>query len=345
MAATVAYESGEWDLSVQLTAHRGERAPATQAAALDAAGLYVAAARGQAVPDELLRRVRRHWAADGLIAIQSAAGGIEVRGFAGDLEGAVRTHDEAVEFLRALWHTDHIDAEVRLGALLLGHMGTAAATMSSADRAAVADEGDRVLASARGVWPEDGDTVPGLEGRAWLARLAAEGQRLAWLAGRSTSSHDDIVAAWTEAAALFDERGDPYEWARSMTRLAACQTAAGRAEEGRRAAERARATAERLGARPLLRELDAIHPAGGPRIAREPRAGARAVHLTPRELEVLRLLEQGRTNGQIGSALFISVKTASVHVSNILAKLGAESRGEAAAIARSTGLLAREPTG
>ncbi len=53
--------------------------------------------------------------------------------------------------------------------------------------------------------------------------------------------------------------------------------------------------------------------------------------LTPREREVLRLVAQGRSNGQVADALFISVKTASVHVSNILAKLGVPSRTAAAA--------------
>jgi DNA-binding CsgD family transcriptional regulator len=60
--------------------------------------------------------------------------------------------------------------------------------------------------------------------------------------------------------------------------------------------------------------------------------------LTPREQEVLRLLAEGRSNPEIGRALFISRKTASAHVSNILAKLNVRSRGEAAAIAHRTGL-------
>ena len=55
--------------------------------------------------------------------------------------------------------------------------------------------------------------------------------------------------------------------------------------------------------------------------------------LTPRELEVLALLAEGRTNRQIAETLFISESTAGVHVSNILGKLGATNRVEAAAIA------------
>jgi DNA-binding CsgD family transcriptional regulator len=55
--------------------------------------------------------------------------------------------------------------------------------------------------------------------------------------------------------------------------------------------------------------------------------------LTPRETEVLRLLAEGRSNREIADALFISAKTASVHVSNILGKLNVSTRGEAAALA------------
>jgi DNA-binding CsgD family transcriptional regulator len=57
--------------------------------------------------------------------------------------------------------------------------------------------------------------------------------------------------------------------------------------------------------------------------------------LTPREREVLEQLAAGATNRAIAGALVISEKTASVHVSNVLAKLGVENRGAAAALARS----------
>lgn len=56
--------------------------------------------------------------------------------------------------------------------------------------------------------------------------------------------------------------------------------------------------------------------------------------LTPREREVLDLLTTGATNKTIASTLFVSNKTASVHVSNLMRKLGAGNRGEAAAMAR-----------
>jgi DNA-binding NarL/FixJ family response regulator len=63
--------------------------------------------------------------------------------------------------------------------------------------------------------------------------------------------------------------------------------------------------------------------------------------LTAREREVLELVADGRSNGQIADALFISRKTASVHVSNILAKLGVSTRGEAAAVAYRNGVHLR----
>jgi DNA-binding NarL/FixJ family response regulator len=77
-------------------------------------------------------------------------------------------------------------------------------------------------------------------------------------------------------------------------------------------------------------------PDEAPEGAEDPAA---ALGLTIRELEVLALVAEGRSNRQVGDALFISAKTASVHVSNILAKLGVASRVEAAAVAHHAGLL------
>ena len=60
--------------------------------------------------------------------------------------------------------------------------------------------------------------------------------------------------------------------------------------------------------------------------------------LTPREHEVLLLVAEGRTNREIGELLYMSEKTASVHVSRILAKLDVGGRVEAAAVAHRLGL-------
>ena len=102
-----------------------------------------------------------------------------------------------------------------------------------------------------------------------------------------------------------------------------------------------------LGAGPLGREIELLANRGRLRLeepaAKAPAAAAspspaESVGLTRREAEVLALVAAGRTNRQIGGELFISEKTASIHVSRILAKLGVAGRGEAAAVAHRLGL-------
>ena len=73
-----------------------------------------------------------------------------------------------------------------------------------------------------------------------------------------------------------------------------------------------------------------------------PRPGSARPRLSAREIEVLRLVAAGRSNGEIGDELFITRKTAGVHVTHILDKLGVSNRVEAAMAAARLGLL--EPT-
>jgi DNA-binding CsgD family transcriptional regulator len=83
-----------------------------------------------------------------------------------------------------------------------------------------------------------------------------------------------------------------------------------------------------------------LHPPAAAVTEAPPPAQARALYgLTGRELAVLRLLAAGRTNAQIAAELYISPRTASVHVSSILRKLGVSGRVQAAAIAERAGLL------
>ncbi|HJZ00936.1 MAG TPA: helix-turn-helix transcriptional regulator, partial [Streptosporangiaceae bacterium] len=101
----------------------------------------------------------------------------------------------------------------------------------------------------------------------------------------------------------------------------------------------AAALAAGLGAGFLAAEIALLARRG--RIVLDPAAaGSSVVGLTGREREVLRLVAAGRSNREIANELFISPKTASVHVSNIMGKLGAASRGEAAAKARALQLVA-----
>lgn len=102
-----------------------------------------------------------------------------------------------------------------------------------------------------------------------------------------------------------------------------------------------------MGAQPLQRELGLLAQRAHFHLDEPAAAGSpdryAVLGLTSREEEVLGLLTQGYTNRQIAARLFISVKTASVHVSHILRKLGVSRRVDAAAIAQR--LHASEPEG
>jgi ATP/maltotriose-dependent transcriptional regulator MalT len=154
------------------------------------------------------------------------------------------------------------------------------------------------------------------------------------------------LAVWTDLAAEAEDLAAPI-FLRAQIRLRQAEHAAaapGGREAAVAAAREARKLAVSLGAEPLLARIDALarsarllsvvpaEPGGAP-------AAPLAPGLTARETDVLRLVSEGLSNGQIGARLYISTKTVSVHVSNILAKLGVSSRTEAAAVAHRDRLL------
>jgi DNA-binding CsgD family transcriptional regulator len=148
---------------------------------------------------------------------------------------------------------------------------------------------------------------------------------------------------WTAVAARWHTLARPYPAA--YAHLRAAETAVDRGE--RAAAGPALRTAHRtaiaLGAVPLRDEIEALARATRLELA-EP--GARPVRsveqapfgLTPREREVLALLCAGLTNRQIARSIFITERTAGVHVSNIIMRMQVANRGQAAALARRTGI-------
>lgn len=155
---------------------------------------------------------------------------------------------------------------------------------------------------------------------------------------------------WQQAADAWRSLDRPYEQAYAEWRAAEALFGQDRAGPASLALRSAHATATRLGAAGLQEEIVAL--AAWRRVSLDvaavPAAAAivDTLGLTAREHEVLGLVTAGRTNREIAEALFISGKTASVHVSNILRKLGVTSRVDAARIARQCGQPARPgPTG
>ena len=169
--------------------------------------------------------------------------------------------------------------------------------------------------------------------------------------GRSTP--DD----WSEAVSAFECLDRPYDLARVRHRLAEALLSDpdGGDDERDRATELLRlssAVADHLGARPLtdsvalLAQRARLTLTKAPErrgVSADPTDPVEALGLTSRERDVLRLVSAGRTNRQIAEELFISPKTASVHVSNILGKLGVSGRGEAAAVAHRLELFPPDP--
>jgi ATP/maltotriose-dependent transcriptional regulator MalT len=145
-------------------------------------------------------------------------------------------------------------------------------------------------------------------------------------------------AAWDTAAAAWESLRQPYAQARALVGAAIPALSSGDREKAGVRLRRAGELADLLGAQPLREQIDDLS-----RRARFTTSESAPLGLTPRELEVLRLVTDGRSNRDIAEALFISAKTASVHVSNILAKLDVTGRGEAAATAHRLGLFDRTP--
>jgi DNA-binding NarL/FixJ family response regulator len=154
----------------------------------------------------------------------------------------------------------------------------------------------------------------------------AKGERDADADGGRLAVADAAVAAWQAVS-------QPYQEALALTLAARIALAQRAGREATARLRRAAPIAKRLGATPLAAQIaDLTRRAGSDMDADDP-------GLTSREQEVLRLVAAGQSNREIAAALIISPKTASVHVSNILAKLGAATRTEAAVKAHELGLL------
>ncbi len=341
MSGVVAYVSGRWDAVTDIAEVAGESPPELAAAVLAAIGLMVAAGRGKRSARADVDRIRSYWERDGMLAILSGGAAIDLYGDAGDLPAAAAIHDDLVACLSRTWQNTRYQGRIRLGALLLGQLCAQAPRTGTTERIELVRRGAELVEIAHDVAEKGRQTWRrrGPESAAWLARATAESVRLRWLTGVDPPADEELIKVWRASVADFERFGHVFETARSRARLAAVLRAAGQPVAAAEQATLARDVATKLGAEPLIDELRPLAPA---RRVPPSRGGQ---PLTARELEVLALVAQGRSNRDIGRQLYISGKTVSVHVSAILAKLGAAGRTEAVAVASRQGLLAADSGG
>jgi DNA-binding CsgD family transcriptional regulator/tetratricopeptide (TPR) repeat protein len=337
-AAKAELALGSWDAADRRTSM------ALRRGAVDAAAVWLEVNRARLLAcrgrfgeaEALLRRARatdaRLGATEHRPAIISAEA--ELAAWTGNLPDALGRAEEGLALLAETGVPD--PSMAWLAALVL----RAIADARPIGDGAIAERARRAVAAIAGAI-DAAASVPGFavgeRPRALLALLRAEQARVD---GRPEPGQWHAVA--DEWAAL--ERPFPVAYAK----LRECEAIL--ASRGPRAAAtsalgEADAVAERLGAAPLVgliarlaKQARITLPSAGTAVA-SPGGDHDPYALTSRESEVLRLVAAGWTNQQIADYLVITRKTASVHVSNILGKLGAANRGEAAALAHRLGLI------
>jgi DNA-binding CsgD family transcriptional regulator/tetratricopeptide (TPR) repeat protein len=253
----------------------------------------------------------------------------------------------------ALWERRWIDADQAVRDALAGARSRQAAQLrvwfcakglrAQAELAALARA--RRDADAAGTWLGRAGALVAVARRAAAEASAVTPNAAGWLA-LAEAEHERArgVAqpeSWSEAAAAWERLERPPLAAYCRWRQAEALVAAGASRaEGSGPLRQAHAVAAQIGAKPLAEQLELLaqrarleltSPDAGPPDRKQ--GLEELLDLTPREAEVLTLLARGYTNREIAAALVISVRTAGVHVSHILRKLGAPNRLEAAAIA------------
>jgi DNA-binding CsgD family transcriptional regulator len=254
--------------------------------------------------------------------------------------------DALAEVRRALALFKGADLAILSGRLLAVGMWACADLAEQArarrDKQAVADAAD--AADGLAAWVERVGGAPFAD-HPYLRTIPAE--RALWEAERSRVGGSGDPGAWGGAAKAWQDLGCPHRaghawWRQAQALLDGGEPASVAARSLRSAAVAAGGHAPLLAQIRLLAERARISlqsAEGGAQPAPAPVQVLGRYGLTDRELTVLRLLGAGRTNPQIGAELYISTSTASVHVSNILRKLGVPGRVQAAALAERAGLL------
>ncbi len=295
-----------------------------------AVGLYAAVARGDSGVTDRGTSLMGEWHRDPMILHVAGGATADALTWAARYDDAVTLVGRVLDDLSRTWSENFLGG-IWHAALALAALADAAEDdrLHGRDPAARVAAGDILVKRARTTAelgrPRGGKLGP--EGRAWLARAHADHARLLG---------NDDPASWERCVEEFSV-GFRYEVARSRWRWAAALLATGDRAAAREQAAAALAEADAMGAHPLADAVRALARRG-----RLDLPGVRLTStdvLTARESEVLGLVAQGLTNRQIGERLFVSEKTVSVHVSNVLAKLGVSGRAEAVSVAHQRGLL------
>jgi DNA-binding CsgD family transcriptional regulator len=261
-------------------------------------------------------------------------------------EGAEPLAHRTIAYLgRQFLHRENRLSLVELRMLVAQHTGDAAGALTAARQAveepAITDRpryGWPLLAAAATAAAESSDE----ELRARILQVAATLPRR-YPADRAYAAQLDATLdgrpeLWRDAVAAWRADGQRHPLAVALLALASAEAGAGDRVAAGEAVEEVAAVAAALGAVPLSEAADTLARRIGLRSAAQPAPNGTQT-LTDREREVLRLVAEGQSNSRIAQQLYISPKTASVHVSRIIAKLAVANRGEAAAVARRLGLL------
>ena len=335
-AAAALYELGRWDEADRLTAPAVELRAAEDVNAVTLLGIraLLEAGRGdfQAALDHV--QAARRLVGDLFVSAQYSVGLVWIEAEVAAWQGRYADASKAVADGLGVRTTARDDARTsNLLAVGLRVEGDRVEQAGPRHGAAAVQEEARRAAAALLERARATPAAPATPAsRAALAICEAEWTRVQGAAD---------PARWQEAAVAWDQAGRPYQAAYARWRAAAALLARrGDRELARDLLQEAVVVAVGLGAAPLRQEVERLARLGriGLAPAAEPARPDAGLGLTARELEVLRLVADGRSNRQVADALFISVKTASVHVSNILAKLGVD-RVEAAAVAHRSGLV------
>jgi DNA-binding CsgD family transcriptional regulator/tetratricopeptide (TPR) repeat protein len=261
---------------------------------------------------------------------------------------AGRPAEGLVEVRDVLARLHSTDWTIQCGWLLAVGMRACAdlAEQGRANRDESATQAALAAADELAVWVDRRNGAPFMD-HPYVATIPAE--RATWNAERSRLSGMSDPGAWQAVADAWTALRFPHRaayagWRYAESRLLAGEPPASVAGTLREAAAAAAAHVPLQTAIHALADRARIPIDTAASAPAEPPADTTPYGLTERELLVLRLLAAGRSNSEIGAELFISRKTASVHVSNILRKLSVSNRAQAAALAERAGLVSTSPT-